>query len=161
MICLNSTTAFDFYTKQSKLCWNQFPIYYQSLIGLIQLRNKDEKFVGKTLVPSLFENAVLDKQKGMYWKQTNWDWHSSSIETASSVIELVSEYNQQSNSTDRTKAIDAIKTWLILNKQTNNWKTSINTANACYALLLNGSDWLKQHKSVQIEFGKTTIYQQQ
>ena len=156
-IAMNSTLASNFYTKQCKLYWNQFSVYYKSLIGLIQLRNKEVIFVGKTLLPSIFENAVVDKQKGMYWKQPSNDWHSSTIETASMVIELVSEYNQQNNSTERIKAIDAIKTWLILNKQTNNWKTSIKTANACYALLLNGSDWLEQEKTVQIALGNTVI----
>jgi hypothetical protein len=156
-IAKNSTTASDYYTKQSKIYWNQFSVYYQSLIGLIQLRNKEEKFVGKILLPSLFENAVADKQKGMYWKQSAWDWYSSPIETAAMVIELASEYNQANQSAERTKTIDAVKTWLILNKQTNNWKTSIKTANACYALLLNGTDWLKQQKTVQIELGKTVI----
>lgn len=156
-IAMNSTTASDYYTKQSKTYWNQFSVYYQSLIGLIQLRNKEEKFVGKTLLPSIFENAVVDKQKGMYWKQSAWDWYSSPIETAAMVIELTSEYNQANQSAERTKIIDAIKTWLILNKQTNNWKTSIKTANACYALLLNGTEWLKQQKTVQVELGKTVI----
>ena len=156
-IAINSTLASNFYTKQCKLYWNQFSVYYKSLIGLIQLRNKEVIFVGKTLLPSLFENAVVDQQKGMYWKQTARDWYNATIETASIVIELVSEYNQQNNSTERTKAIDAIKTWLILNKQTNNWKTSIKTANACYAILLNGSDWLQQEKTVQIALGNTVI----
>ena len=153
----NSTTASNFYFKQSKINWKQFSVYYQSMIGLIQLRNKDEQFVGKTLLPSIFENAVTDTKKGMYWKQSAWDWYSSPIETAAMVIELTSEYNQKNNSIERTKTIDEIKTWLILNKQTNNWKTSIKTANACYALLLNGSDWLKQQKTVQVTLGKTII----
>lgn len=152
-----STTASNYYSKQSKLNWKQFSVYYQSMIGLIQLRNKDEQFVGKTLLPSIFENAVTDSQKGMYWKQTAWDWNSSPIETAAMAIELASEYNQKNNSLERTKTIDEIKTWLILNKQTNNWKTSIKTANACYALLLNGTNWLKQQKNVQVTMGKTII----
>ncbi len=156
-IVKKTTTASNYYFKQSKINWKQFSVYYQSMIGLIQLRNKDEQFVGKTLLPSIFENAVTDTQKGMYWKQTAWDWYSSPIETAALVIELTSEYNQKNNSLVRTKEIDEIKTWLILNKQTNNWKTSIKTANACYALLLNGTDWLKQQKTVQVTLGKTVI----
>jgi uncharacterized protein YfaS (alpha-2-macroglobulin family) len=156
-IAKNSNAASVFYTKQSKDYWNHFSVYYQSLIGLIQLRNKEEKFLANTLLPSIFENAVMDKQKGMYWKQSNWDWYSSPIETGAMVTELASEYNQQKKSVALTKKIDAIKTWLIINKQTNNWKTSIKTANACYALLLNGSDWLKQQKTVQITLGNTII----
>jgi uncharacterized protein YfaS (alpha-2-macroglobulin family) len=156
-IANNRTIAAEYYTKQSKTNWNKFSVYYQSLIGLIQLRNKEDKFVGKTLLPSIFENAVADKQKGLYWKQVGWDWNSSIVETGAMVIELASEYNQQVRLEEISKSIDAIKTWLILNKQTNNWKTSIKTATACYALLLNGTDWLKQQKTVQIELGKTLI----
>ncbi len=154
----NAETASNYYLKQSKQYWNSYSTYLQSLIGLVQLRNKEEKFVSNTLLPSIFENAVTDQQKGMYWKQSNqWYWQESPVETASMVIELASEFNQQNNSIERTKTMDAIKTWLILNKQTNNWKTSISTANACYALLLNGTDWLNQQKTVQIALGKMLI----
>lgn len=156
-IALKSTTASDYYIKQSKEYWNRFSVYYQTLIGLIQIRNKDEKFVGKTLLPSIFENAVIDKQKGMYWKQPTWDWHSSPIVTGTIVVELASEYNQQNKSLKINQSIDNIKTWLILNKQTNHWETSIKTANVCYALLLNGTEWLNQQKTVQIKLGKTNI----
>jgi hypothetical protein len=56
-----------------------------------------------------------------------------------------------------TAAIDAMRTWLLLNKQTNNWKTDIATADACYALLLNGSNWLNNKRTVQIDLGKYSI----
>ena len=38
--------------------------------------------------------------------------------------------------------MDEMKLWLLKNKQTTNWKTTKATAEACYALLLTGSDWL-------------------
>ena len=50
-----------------------------------------------------------------------------------------------------------MKTWLLLNNQTTNWKTTIATADACYALLLNGTDWLSEEKKVNIQLGKYTI----
>jgi hypothetical protein len=161
-IAPNSMAATTYYLKQSKEYWNKFSIYDQSLIGLVQLRNKEEKFVGKQIIPSLIENAVTDKQKGMFWKQTNsWNWQESQVAISSYIIELISEYQLQNKTTDNVKTIDAIKTWLILNKQTNHWKTSINTANACYALLLNGSKWLTENRSVQIELGKIMIQSNQ
>ncbi len=161
-IAPNSIAATNYYLKQSKEYWNEFSIYDQSLIGIIQLRNKEEKFVGKLIIPSLIENAVTDKQKGMYWKQTNsWNWHESQVAISSYIIELISEYQLQNKLAENVKTIDAIKTWLILNKQTNHWKTSINTANACYALLVYGSNWLIETKSVQIELGKLIIQSNQ
>jgi uncharacterized protein YfaS (alpha-2-macroglobulin family) len=50
-----------------------------------------------------------------------------------------------------------MKTWLLLNKQTNNWKTTVATADACYALLLNGSNWLNTERTVTIQLGNYTI----
>ena len=150
--------ANNYYLKQSRDFWNKFSMYDQSLIGLIQLRNNEERFIAKTILPSLEENAVTDKQKGMYWKQSNvWASQESQISIATSMIELLAEYSIQNKSAENFKKIDAIKTWLILNKQTNNWKTSIHTANACYAILLNGSNWLQDNKTVQIELGKTVF----
>jgi hypothetical protein len=156
-ISLKWFDATNFYLKQSKKYWSSFSIYHQTLIGLILLKNKEEKFVGTTLLPSIFENAVFDTQKGMYWKQSNAGyWQESQVDIAASVIELASEINQN-NSAAISKKMDAIKTWLILNKQANNWKTTISTANVCYALLLNGTPGLSEKKNVQIVLGQTII----
>ncbi len=46
-----------------------------------------------------------------------------------------------------------LKTWLLKNKQTNNWKTTKATAEACYALLLQGTDWLSEEKNVDDKTG--------
>jgi uncharacterized protein YfaS (alpha-2-macroglobulin family) len=50
-----------------------------------------------------------------------------------------------------------MKTWLLLNKQATHWKTTIATADACYALLLNDTDWLNNDKKVHIQLGNYTI----
>jgi len=53
--------------------------------------------------------------------------------------------------------VDDLKTWLLKQKQVQNWKTTKATAEAVYALLLNGSNWLSEEKSVTIQLGSTTI----
>ena len=40
--------------------------------------------------------------------------------------------------------VDDLKTWLLRQKQTRHWGTTKATAEACYALLLGGSDWLTE-----------------
>jgi len=67
------------------------------------------------------------------------------------MIEVFSEIDKD------PKTIGDLKTWLLKNKQTNNWKTTKATADACYALLLNGNDWMSTEKSVSIKLGKTII----
>ena len=42
-------------------------------------------------------------------------------------------------------------------KQTKNWKTNKATAEACYALLLGGSNWLNVEREVVINLGNTVI----
>ena len=44
-----------------------------------------------------------------------------------------------------SKAVNDMKTWLLKQKQTQNWRTTKATADACYALLLQGTDWLSQY----------------
>jgi hypothetical protein len=46
---------------------------------------------------------------------------------------------------------------LLKNKQTNNWRTTKATADACYALLLQGSDWLSSDHNVDIKLGSSVI----
>jgi hypothetical protein len=46
-----------------------------------------------------------------------------------------------------------LKTWLLKNKQTNHWESTKATAEACYALLLQGTNWLTNEPSVQISLG--------
>jgi hypothetical protein len=149
---------YDYYFKQGKLFWQKQNSYYKAQLGLIYYRNSEEKFATATILPSLLENTVIDSKQGMYWKTayTGW-WYQSPIEHQSMMIAFMSEINLDQKDAAIIKNIDAMKTWLLLNKQTNNWRTTVATADACYALLLNGSDWLSAEKSVTIQLGKTII----
>ncbi|MDQ3682119.1 MAG: alpha-2-macroglobulin, partial [Bacteroidota bacterium] len=78
-------------------------------------------------------------------------WWYAPIETQALLIEAFSEI------TSDQKTIDDLKTWLIKNKQTNNWRTTKATADACYAMLLQGTDWLTNEPAVTIKSGTTSI----
>ncbi|MCB0512480.1 MAG: alpha-2-macroglobulin, partial [Bacteroidetes bacterium] len=41
--------------------------------------------------------------------------------------------------------------WLLKQKQTTNWKSTKATAEACYALLLSGTDWVSSDKHVEVK----------
>jgi hypothetical protein len=68
----------------------------------------------------------------MYWKDQgygySWFWWQAPIETQALLIEAFTEVGRD------PKTVDDLKTWLLKNKQTNNWRTSKATADACYAL---------------------------
>jgi uncharacterized protein YfaS (alpha-2-macroglobulin family) len=59
--------------------------------------------------------------------------------------------------TKDTKAVNDLKTWLLKQKQTQNWKTTIATAEACYALLLQGGEWIATEPVAVIKAGDQTF----
>ncbi|MBS1756996.1 MAG: alpha-2-macroglobulin, partial [Bacteroidetes bacterium] len=89
-----------------------------------------------------------------YWKEfTNggYYWYQAPIESQAMMIEAFSDIDKNN------QTIDDLKTWLLKQKQTQNWQTTKATAEACYALLLNGSNWLAEEKDVTIKMGNTLI----
>src|SRR5205085_8828793 len=90
---------------------------------------------------------------GMYWKDMKggYYWFEAPVETQALVIEAFSEITTDND------AVAAMKTWLLKNKQTNNWKTSKATAEACYALLMNGENWITEEVPVSIHMGDKII----
>ncbi len=64
----------------------------------------------------------------------------SPVETQSLLIEAFNEIGPD------LKLTDQMKYWLLRQKQTRHWSNTKATADACYALLLNGSNWLGARK---------------
>lgn len=147
-----SKTAYDYYYKQMQQFWLQHGKYAQGMIALATYRNKDSK-TPAAILRSLKENAIIKEEMGMYWKDitSGYYWYQAPIETMSLMVEAFSEAGKD------TKAADDLKTWLLKNKQTTNWRTTKATADACYALLLEGSDFLAENPDVKIQLGATTI----
>jgi uncharacterized protein YfaS (alpha-2-macroglobulin family) len=157
-IAVQSPKEYDYYFKQGKQFWIKQNSYYRAELGLIYLRNNEENFASETILPALLENTVMDSKQGMYWKSAYAGfWYQSPIEHQSQMIAFMSELNLNKPEASLVRNINSMKTWLLLNKQTNNWRTTVATADACYALLLNGSDWLDAEKKVTIQLGKTII----
>jgi hypothetical protein len=101
------------------------------------------------ILKSLKETSISNDELGMYWKDTNhgWWWYEAPIERQSLLIEAFEEAGKD------TKTVDDLKTWLLKNKQTNNWESTKATAEACYALLLRGSQWLASEPVYNIKIG--------
>lgn len=153
-----SPAAYQYYFTQGKQFWNTQNTFYKAKLGLIYYRNGEEKFASTIISPALLENTITDSKQGMYWKTTYTGyWYASPIEHQSMMIAFFSELAQNKKDNKLNKDLDAMKTWLLLNKQTNHWKTTIATADACYALLLNGTDCIQTEKKLTIQLGKMVI----
>jgi hypothetical protein len=148
----SAMNAISYYRKQAQQFWLQQGIYAKGMIALALNRTGD-KANAAAIIKSLQQNAIVSEEQGMYWKdvKSGYFWYEAPIETQSVMIEAFSEISSN------TKTVNDLKTWLLKNKQTNNWKTTKATADACYALLLQGSDWLSETPAVTIKLGDKTI----
>ncbi|MBS1935784.1 MAG: alpha-2-macroglobulin, partial [Bacteroidetes bacterium] len=144
--------AMNYYRKQSQQFWLQQNKYMQGMIALELFRTGDLQ-KAKDILTSLKQNAIFNEEMGMYWKKNSagYYWYQSPIEAQSLLIEAFSEIQKDQ------KTINNLKTWLLKQKQTQDWKTTKATADACYALLLQGTDWLGENKNVEIRLGNTVI----
>jgi hypothetical protein len=146
--------AYTYYRKQSQLFWMKENKYMQSMVAIALHRTKDLQ-TPKDILRSLKETALLNEEMGMYWKDIqfgySWRWWYAPIETQALIIEAFAEITKD------TQAIDEMKTWLLKHKQTNNWRTSKATAQAIYAFLLQGNNWLDAEPQVVINLGDVVI----
>lgn len=139
--------AFDYWKSQAQKYWLTNNKYMQGMIALALYRLYDAK-TAKDIIKSIIENAVFHDELGMYFKEEwGWWWYQAPIETQALLIEAVDEIVKDQ------KSVDEMKVWLLKQKQVQDWKTTKATAEACYALLLRGSDWLADTKMPDIKIG--------
>ena len=150
----SSQKAVDYYKGQIKKYWLQNSKYMQGMIALALHRGKDAA-TPKAIIKSLKENAIYKEEMGMYWKDWanggGYYWHQAPIESQAMMIEAFTDIDGNATT------VDYLKTWLLKQKQTQNWKTTKATAEACYALLLGGSNWLAEEKEVSINLGNSIL----
>lgn len=151
-IAAASQTAFDYYRGRTQLTWVKQNRYMQGMAALALHRSGDTK-TPAAILKSLKENSITHEELGMYWKDNSggWYWHQAPIETQALLTEAFFEITKD------IAAVNEMRTWLLKNKQTSNWKTTKATAEACYALLLQGHDILSNNPEIEIQLGNSTV----
>ncbi|MBR3797411.1 MAG: hypothetical protein IKK36_00660 [Bacteroidales bacterium] len=142
--------VFDAYMKLGERDWQDWSFYMRGMLALAMQRSGRTATV-KAIVASLKEYAQHSEELGMYWDlERGWYWYNSGIETQSLLIELFDELGENQDVND-------MKVWLLKQKQTNRWKTTKATAEAVYALLLDGTSILSETDYPTITLGDKTI----
>jgi uncharacterized protein YfaS (alpha-2-macroglobulin family) len=144
------------FTENVAKNWMKESIYNQGMIAIILDRfNRKANSISKNIINSLKEKAVEDTAKGtMHWKQNDYCyyWYQNNLETQSLLIQAFAETGNND-----IASINKMKTWLILNKQTNHWNSTIATSGACYALLNYGTNWTLSNTNVSIKVADETF----
>jgi uncharacterized protein YfaS (alpha-2-macroglobulin family) len=148
----NIKPAYNYFHNKVKQEWVKQNTYMRAMIALSFHRTGDAA-TAKKIIAALKESAIENAGLGTYWKDMTggYYWYQAPIETQSVLIEAFNEIAK-----DEQAAAD-MKTWLLKNKQTNNWKTTKATADACYALLLDGGGWIEDDASVSIQLGDKLV----
>lgn len=145
--------AHDYFMEQAATHWTKVNEYNQAMIAIALDRNGDA--VGlKNIMPALLQNAVVNDEKGIYWKnlsKSGWYWYQAPVESHALLAEAFEVVAH-----DR-KTADGIRTWILRQKQTTRWNQNAATAMACYSLLLGGTDWTAPNKKETITIGNTKL----
>jgi len=147
----NIFPAVNYYRKQVQKGWVQENRFMQGMTALALFRTGDVQ-TARNIIASLRQNAMHDEEKGMWWKdmEGGYYWYQAPIETQSLLIEAFREISGDA-------AVDReLKTWLLRQKQTHSWKTTVATADACYALMMGADNWLGAERAIVIKLGDKT-----
>ena len=147
----NIQEALTYYLDQSARYWMKEDLSSQAMLAMALSR------FGKTgisilILKSLSERALHSQEMGMYWADEQGSYRRQApVETQALLIEAYDEIVRDS------KPVEDMKIWLLKQKQTQLWESSRATAEACYALLLKGTDLLADDPRVKITMGKEKI----
>ena len=128
----------------------QFGIKAEAMIALTLFR-LGEKNKAISILQALKERAISN-QDGIHWAVKGNRWFEASIETHVLVQEAYKEILKQS------EIIDGVSTYLLRQKQTRNWKTTISSAQACYSILQQEEQCLTDNsKDIHVYVDDTEI----
>lgn len=150
-----SKEAVDFYQNIIAKYWTKnTSLYQRSLMAVIQKRAGDEK-TAQNILRSLREHATQHPEMGMYW--ANNTAYSFFFQSATGTHTFAMKAFEEVGSS--REEINALKLWLLKQKQTQMWESTPATVNAVYALLNDqtGSNWLESKGEVKISLGKENI----
>jgi len=149
----NYKEAFQYFVGQGRIYWPDLKNRQSQGHLAIGLKRIGDQKTPNEIMASLTERSLQTDEMGMFWREgeKSWWWYKAPIETQALMIEA---YDEVAN--DKEK-VEELKIWLLKQKQTQNWKTTKATADACYGLLLRGTDQLASDKLVQVDLGGVTI----
>ncbi|WBA40396.1 alpha-2-macroglobulin family protein [Hymenobacter canadensis] len=140
--------ALAYYQQQAAAFWPARTRYLQAQMALALHRQK-QPAAPREIMTALTENALHSPELGMHWKEVRggYYWREAPTETQATLIEAFDEVQNDQ------KFVDEMKLWLLKQKQTQSWPSTRATADACYALLLRGSDWLQPTQPLRVTVG--------
>lgn len=102
---------------------------------------------------SLKEHLVQEKTMGAHFAFNDgyYSWGMMPVTTHVAAMEALSRFEGNAS------VIEEMKRWLLKQKQTTQWNTPVASADAIYALLCNGRNWLADRGDVTLTLGRERL----
>ncbi|MDD4986754.1 MAG: alpha-2-macroglobulin family protein, partial [Dehalococcoidales bacterium] len=143
--------AFEWVKKQGMKYWTKQDLMMQGYLAMA-LNRLDQRSTALLIMKSLKERSLANEELGMYWRtNAGYYWYEAPIERQALLIEAFAEV------TGDYTAVEQMKIWLLKQKQTHDWKSTKATTEACYALLLQGTDLLSETALAQVTVGDKPV----
>lgn len=134
--------------------WTDLGLEAQAIAAIVLDRN-GEKETARDIIASLKERAIVSDEMGMYWKRPAFfstSLFAAPVSTQAMIVEAFLEIAHD------TESVDACRAWMLKQKQTQNWSSTASTADAIYALLLDGgTDLLAGDTLATVTLGGTEV----
>ena len=135
-----SVTVKYFYDKITQSItkeWKKMNIVDKAFAA-ITLANFNKTAEAKPILESINQFSIYNQATGRFWDnfQNGWYTFYSKVTLTSIILQAYQKIEPQA------KDIDQIRQWLLLEKQTTDWGNSSLAADAIFAILSTGTNWL-------------------
>lgn len=126
---------------------------YGKALAAVVLHRSGRTDKAQEFLRSLMEYSVATDGMGRFFDspKAGYSWFSYRIPTQVAAIEAIHLLTKD------VETVEQMKYWLLKQKQVQDWQTPIATADAVYALLKTGADWLSNSAEARITLGQDVI----
>ena len=131
-IAATPTTAYEHYRSLLLKSKAKNGTLMHKALRMLTLQRMGQSDLAHKVAKVVNESALENDEMGIYWRDNNygWGWDSNPIATQALLIEAFTELRQPAD------LIARMQQWLLKQKQTTHWESSIATAQAVHALLI-------------------------
>lgn len=149
----------DFAAEANRYYLSQISRYYTKLglyeqaTAAITLHRAGKSPEAEKIIRSLRENAIKSDEAGMNWakNKSGYAWNERPVTVHTRIMQAFSEISPEN------KEINSMKTWLLHQKQTQQWESTVSTLDAIEALVSKGSDRTVKTNTYHIQAGTKSI----
>jgi hypothetical protein len=146
-------SAAAFILERAQRNWLNYGLAEQAMIALAVHRMVPPSIIPTLIMQSLSERAATNEELGMFWigQRAGYGWNEQPTELHALMIEAFQQVAEDD------EKVNVLRQYLLTLKRTTDWGTTKATADACYALLVSGDDWLEPKDSPVIRVGAAEV----